>query len=301
MGAIRPIVPILINAGGTTVPVYALIDSGANKSAILSSLVYKIGAEIHEKSCKVSTFGQVKETTCEFTSFFVQPLDKKFSKPVKNAVVGDVLTGENEKPLTNSDIANHAYLKDVNLQELKDKTIGVILDASFVRNLAGSEIREDTEEDPMAVRTSFGWTVMGPPFKEKTFNRSNYEDLALNAQEITLLEEIMGPSKVEEKFDISACNVQEMTLLQEINTMFRHDFIMGRDEVFPHEQLHPSKEDEFSEKQLIESISFDQELEAYVCGLPYAHGREDSADILNSVDSYSNAERRLFSLRKKLR
>ena len=126
MGAIRPIVPILISAGGVSMPVYALLDSGANRTALLTSLAFEIGAEIKERSCKVSTFGRSLVTPCEFTDFVVQPLDKSFTLSIRDAVVGDILTTESDRPLTNKDIEGYPYLKDVILQDLENKTIGVI-------------------------------------------------------------------------------------------------------------------------------------------------------------------------------
>ena len=134
MGALRPIVPILINSGGVSISVYALLDTGATKSAILTDFVYKIGGKIREKTCKISTFGQRTETTLEFTDFIVQPLDKSFEIIVKDAVVGDILTTERDIPLTNKDLVGHSYLEDVDLLELKDKTVGVILEYNFLEN-----------------------------------------------------------------------------------------------------------------------------------------------------------------------
>jgi len=300
MGALRPIVPILINSGGVSISVYALLDTGATKSAILTDFVYKIGGKIREKTCKISTFGQRTETTLEFTDFIVQPLDKSFEIIVKDAVVGDILTTERDIPLTNKDLVGHSYLEDVDLLELKDKTVGVILDVQFFGKW--ENWRVGLEDQPIAFKSKFGWAVMGPPLKQNNPGSLDLEELALNPLELALYEEILGTSFEQKKPDIEICayDSQELTLLQEINSMFRHDFIMGRNEVFSHEHIHPSQEDEYSENQLIESTDFNQEMGRYDVGLPYAHGREDSAKILNSVNSYANAEKRLWSMKKKL-
>ena len=300
MGALRLIVPILVDAGGVSIPVYALLDTGANRSAILTSLVYRIGGKINEKFCKISTFGQNVSSNCEFTDFSVQPLDESFSFLVKGAIVGDILTTERDIPLTNKDIEGHSYLKDVRLQELEDKTVGVILDVNFVRYWTGSEVRKGLEDQPIGILTKFGWAVHGPPLEKKDEMRSKIEELALNAQELLVLKEILGPVEQQESvIEMGAYDAQELTLLQEINSMFRHDFILGRNDYFPHEKIHPSQEDEFSERQLRDSINFEQEDVRYVVGLPYVFGREKAAEILNSVDSYANAEKRLWSLKKR--
>merc|ERR1712015_17277 len=105
--------------------------------------------------------------------------------------------------------------------------------------------------------------------------RSKIEELALNAQELLVLKEILGPVEQQESvIEMGAYDAQELTLLQEINLMFRHDFILGRNDYFPHEKVHPSQEDEFSERQLRDSIKFEQEDVRYVVGLAYVFGRE---------------------------
>ena len=48
-GAIRPIVPVRVAAGGRDITTYAMIDSAATTSAILASLADRIGAEVFQR------------------------------------------------------------------------------------------------------------------------------------------------------------------------------------------------------------------------------------------------------------
>ena len=45
-GATRPIVPILVKHGGNQRPTYALIDTGANISAITNELAHELGIPV---------------------------------------------------------------------------------------------------------------------------------------------------------------------------------------------------------------------------------------------------------------
>ena len=69
----------------------------------------------------------------DFTDFTVKTLDRTFEKNVQKALVGQILTTENDRPPRNSDISHLDYMSDVHFVELDDPTIGVILDASFAR------------------------------------------------------------------------------------------------------------------------------------------------------------------------
>ena len=50
--AIRPIVPVIVKAGGKETAVYAMIDSAATSSAALLETIDSINAEIFELPCK---------------------------------------------------------------------------------------------------------------------------------------------------------------------------------------------------------------------------------------------------------
>ena len=139
-----------------------MLDSAANTSAILASLADRIGAEVFQSSCKLSTFGSCEESMRDFANFTVQPMDGEFSIDIENALVGTILTTERDKPPRNRDISHLSYLQDVQFHELDDPTVGVILDARFAWYWVRGEIRANSCEDPICLRTHFGWTLIGP-------------------------------------------------------------------------------------------------------------------------------------------
>ena len=222
-GACRAIVPMLISAAGGTIATYAMIDSGATHSAILIDLAKKIGAKIQKSQCKLTTFGSTVYQELEFTSFRVNPLNKKFSfqdSLVEKALVGDNLTTMNETPPSNHDIANIPFLHDVKFDELEDKTVGVVLDVKFAWTyLKGQEVRFANNSETFAVNSEFGWTLIGPSLKKTK-------------------------DKYESNCELCPLDINDLSLKQEIDLMFKHDFLLRGDDAAPHEETHPSNPNE---------------------------------------------------------
>ena len=253
-----------------------MLDSAATTSAILFNIADSIGAEIYQTPCVLSTFNSREESLRDFTNFTVQPIDGTFDIDVENALVGSILTTERDRPPKNHDISHLSYLKDVRFHELDDPTVGIILGARFAWTWIGGEIRVNSRHDPVCLLTKFGWTILGPQL-EKHDNEPVFE------AEVCLLD------------------TQESSLSDEIRYMYRHDFIMNKDEVAPHEMIHPSQKDEYSLKQMRESITFDEDLGHYRVALPWREGRSQAAKIFAEVDSYANAYNRLMKEKNKLK
>ena len=273
MKTVRPIIPVLASVAGKEIPVYAMIDSAATSSAILLETADLIGAEIFQLPCKLSTFDSTIETERDFTNFTIKPLDRSFELDIQNALVGQILTTERDRPPRNSDIAHLDYMSDVHFMELDDPTIGIILDASYAWTWIGGEIRHGSREDLISVLTKFGWSLIGPS-----------SDQAADTTH---------------EADVCVLDSEEKSLQEQIALMFRHDFIMSGHEVAPPEQLHPSQKDEYALKQMKDSIRLDENLGHYRVALPWREGRAAAAKVFAEIDSYANAKSRLMKEKRK--
>ena len=198
---IRPIVPVIVKTEKKSIATYAMIDSAATSSAILDTIAASVDATITQQPCKLTTFDSKSNEFRDFTDFSIQPLDRSFTLNIKNALVGKILTTEHDRPPRNTDIAHLTYMNDVHFDELENDTIGVILDASFAWTWVASETRHRSKDEPIAVRTHFNWTLIGPA------NPDMSEASDINAE-------------------ICLMDTEEPTLQDEIRKMFRHDFIM---------------------------------------------------------------------------
>ena len=92
--------PVLVNAGKATVPVYALLDSGASCSAISTSLCLQIEAPTEKRSMTLSTFNNKDVSERPLAAFYVSDLSETFSFHVTKAIVGEIFSVECEIPPT---------------------------------------------------------------------------------------------------------------------------------------------------------------------------------------------------------
>ena len=271
----RLIVPVLVSAGGHETPVYAMLDTGATGCAALLETTDAIGVKTYESDATITTFNNTIRGQQEFADFKVMPLDKSFTLDVKQAAVGNILTTERDNPPRNKDIVGQDYLNGVSFTELSDPTIGILLDATFAYTWMCSEVRYNSPEEPLAIHTMFGWALIGPPLDKSAENNLG-DDL-----------------------DICAITTDTDTLQYQIAQMYRHDFVMSGHEVFPQEQVHQSQMDEYSHKQMKESIKFDTAIGHYKVALPWREGRFAATEKFKKLNSYANAKSRLLKEKRK--
>ena len=144
-----------------------MLDTGATCEAVLDDIAFDLNLDIETRPCNLSTFNAKSyKSGAEFTRFTVEPLDGSFAIDVENSLIGSVISAKNELPYSVSDTKGFDYLTDVSLDELDDKTVGLILGAKFAHTWIGKEIRYADESKPLAVKTAFGWSLVGPPLKE---------------------------------------------------------------------------------------------------------------------------------------
>ena len=99
---------------------YAVIDTAATIYAAKPCVVDAIGAEVFELPCSLSRFGGVEDGPRSFVNFTIESLDGATRIEVKNALVGNILTTERDKPPSNDEIADLDYMNGVNFDELDD-------------------------------------------------------------------------------------------------------------------------------------------------------------------------------------
>ena len=252
---------------------YAMLDSAATSSAILLETADSINAEIFQLPCRLSTFDSSTETQRDFTNFKIKPLDGSFELDIQNALVGQILTTERDRPPRNCDIAHLDYMSDVQLVELDDPTIGVILDASFAWTWVGGKIRHGPLDGIIGISTKFGWSLIGPS----------------SAQNDNGTHEV----------DVCLLDAEEQSLQEQIALMFRHEFIMTGQDVAPPEQIHMSQKDEFALQQMQDSIELDENIGHYRIALPWREGRSAAAKVFAGIDSRANAKARLMKEKRK--
>jgi hypothetical protein len=273
---LRPIVPILATVGERTVTTYALLDTGANCDAIVPSLVKELGIEIRTEPRNIVVFGEKsKLAACGLADFIVTSFDSDTCISVRGALVSEILTTSNDRPPQNEDIEGLENMEGVvSFRELDDDLIGVILSAKHAKTWTGGEVVYGEPNQTMALKTAFGWTLLGPTSSEETD------------------ENVFNCCVVENELSTS--------LRDDINRMFRHDFLPRPGEETRSEMKHPSIQDKFAMKQIKDTLSFDEASGHYSCGLPWVNGRAAAAKNLDAEASKWNAIDRLKKLGKRL-
>ena len=267
-------IPVIAFNEDREVPVYAMFDTAATGAAGLDEIADALDLELRSEPTNLAIFNSYQREVHEFASFKIRSLDGATVLDVKEAIIGTLLTTERDIPPKNSDIAHLDYMHDVHFDELENAKIGIILDVSFAWALRPIEQRAGSESQPVAWLTAFGWTLLGKSGQ---------------------------PTDISEKgTDMCMIDIEEMTIQDMINTMFRHDFIAPKHLWCPSEMIHPSKEDQNSLKIMEDSIKKNESTGHYSVALPWIHGREKAAEILNSVDSYANAHSRLMKEKRRL-
>ena len=157
-------------------------------------------------------------------------------------------------------------MKDIEVAELENKTVGIILSSRYARYFFGNEKQEGPVDQPIAVKLAFGWFIAGPSA---------------------------------DGFELEA-RIDEIPVEKLLHFIYRHDFIARPHEDFPPEMQHMSQYDRFALQQMKESIRYDKEACRYEVAIPWKHGREATAAIFKDVRFYEYAKRRTDKLGEKM-
>ena len=141
-GVTRSIVPVVVLAkNGKSIETYALLDPGATRSVINEKIVNDLNLPIEIKNMRVVTVDSIKEGSRNLTSFKLGNLKGDYSFDVPNALVGSILTLENDVPPSKKDIEGFSHLEGIEFDELPNKEIGILLSAEFAWSWMGGECR----------------------------------------------------------------------------------------------------------------------------------------------------------------
>ena len=219
----RPIVPVIIEANGRKRPTYAMFDTGATMCALARSMVQELGIKVVVRNMTLGTFDKISHGEREMVSYRIHDINEKLVFEINDSLVGSFMTTEKEKPPTNACIEKFGFMADVNLVELEDDAVELLLPNEFSRYFFGKEVRVGTKEEPIAVLTDFGWTVIGQ-LNDVEEDGDVYSD-----------EEV----RVDALIDVSDVSIDQM-----IRLMYRMDFIRRPEDDYPAEIKHMSQFDE---------------------------------------------------------
>ena len=197
-----------------------------------------------------------------------------FDAILEDAIFGVIPSSEEDAPPAAQDIEEMRHLDGVSFPSFLDgfegkMEIGVIIGAECAWMWELGERKKGPKDLAIGVHSTLGWVLTGPkgPLRADSLNCFR---IAVRSRDDEINENIVRA--------------------------FRQDFEKVDDSM---EAM--SAGDRFALKQMEETVHWDPAVQRYWVGLPWVHGREAAAAILNSVDSDKMALDRLFRSAGRLR
>ena len=232
---------------------------------VSEDLCRRLGIEGTRTKMCVTTLDHVMEGERQVADVEVVGLNG-FRLELGGAIFGRIIASEGDAPPRNGDVMGMEHLEGVSFREFDagdevEKAIGVIIGAEHAWVWTTGERRVGGTGMAMALETRFGWGLIGP----KTEKGSGHFQCHF----------MSFPSRDDQ-------------VNEDLARLFAREF-----EKVDEGALAMSVEDKYAMRQLEESIHWDAEVGHYRVAVPWKHGREATAAIVNALDSDRMAKDRL--------
>ena len=139
---IRPIVAarIVNTALGFERIVYALLDTGGDRDVISPSIVAELRLETWTEVLTVQTLDYLVSGERSLTAMTVESIDGKYSAMVKGALVGRLLAGNSDVPLSKRNLSHFPHLAALPFED-HDANLDLIIGVPHVETWSGKELR----------------------------------------------------------------------------------------------------------------------------------------------------------------
>ena len=152
-----------------------MIDTGADRDVISERLTKRLDIDVNQTVLRVVTVDHEIVTERPLASFSVESLDGEYSVLVNEALVGNILTSENEVPPSRRDLTGCPHLSDITFPDVEG-SVEVILGAAHIAAWLPLDFRRGgNDNDLVGIQTCLGWTIAG------RLGRSSPDSVAINA------------------------------------------------------------------------------------------------------------------------
>ena len=100
-----------------------MLDTGATRTIILEDIVEMLSLKVRKLNTRIISFETVAEGSRKLTDLCVENLGGEWNFKVRNAIVGKILTTEEDAPPKNAEIQGLEYLEGVSFSELPSEEI----------------------------------------------------------------------------------------------------------------------------------------------------------------------------------
>ena len=149
--------------------IYAMLDTGSDCDVISEELITEMGLEQRKRQVTIQTVeGSITEDR-HFTDFSIQSIDGSYNATVTGALVGKLVAGNTDIPPAKRDLTALRHLDNIEFDAI-NAGILMIIGVSHAEAWTGVEMRRGSPRQPMAMKTSFGWTLIGGWANNDTLN-----------------------------------------------------------------------------------------------------------------------------------
>ncbi|XP_028417981.1 uncharacterized protein LOC114542688 [Dendronephthya gigantea] len=203
------------------VNVYALLDDGSDSTFVKNSVLRELGVNGTEVSLKLNTMhGKTSVAVQRIDGLVVQKLDRT-EEPISlpKAYSREAIPSRREQIPTPS-VANRWSHFEVIKDEIPplqaSMEIGLLIGCNCPKALKPQKVIPGGEDDPYAVKTRFGWGIIGP-----TNTKWSASDEYSTCHRIVTRE--VGSARLADKFVLDT-RPKEVINPKDINRMFELDF-----------------------------------------------------------------------------
>ena len=161
--------------------IYALLDTGSDCDLIDKNVIEALDMDTSEHIIEMHTVENITTKRRQIASFPIESVKENFSSEMNNVIVGEIhpAPGELAPGLRTW---NYPHFKNVIFDRF-DAKLAMIIGASHVHLwIPGRDIKIGRKNEPIAVKTLFGWTVLGGEGGEKTNHATSNAMSATNAE-----------------------------------------------------------------------------------------------------------------------
>ena len=266
---IRPIISarVINNMTGASQIVLALLDSGSDRDVISTRLSTSLSLSTWTEQLTVTTLGNTSTGEKVLALYRLESVDSLYKADIEGALVGDLLTGSGDLHPSRRNLMKYSHLSSLDFGDDNGAELEMIIGVAHIDTWIAGDVRRGPSNQPMGIRTAFGWTIVGSQGRTNSTN-----------------------------ITVSALSLDNDLLKEDLQRIFYHDFPLVTEEEYGN-----SQDNRKAVRLLEDSIHFCEDRGKFVVALPWKYGRQQSADILNSVDSKGMALRRLKSMIPKLK
>ena len=179
------VVPLKVRAKGSNqsmIGTYALLDTGSEVTLCHERLRKQLAVSGRKLNFTLSGMTGSTRVKSELVDIVVSSMDDKISVELPNVRTVDQMPISESCIAKKGDIHKWPHLRDVPLQELETGEVMLVIGLQDKPALfLPLEYRAAGKKDPVAIRYSLGWTVVGPVGGKKSrLSESSYFTRVLN-------------------------------------------------------------------------------------------------------------------------